>query len=360
MTAVGVGGLLGGCSAAQSTPSVASTGVTGAAVATVPTGVTVPAGFTATTLVSGHGATTGPDDITQLGDRIYVGYQNGVGSKGEPAPGGGRTSTVVAYTTGGTETGRWTLTGKVDGMTADPTTHTVLATVNEDANSSLYSIDPATGQGKVTHYQFSPNPLPHGGGTDSISVRNGQVFVVASAPAAKAGTKTYTAPALYTVTLAGTTASTTPALQDNARATDAVTGKSVTLNLSDPDSSESVPASDPRFGGDLLLDGQGDQQLVFVSQPGAKPKATVLNIKTQVDDSAFATGPGQTLYVVDSAKNSVIAIRGDFKAGDAFASIPKDSTKQPATLGRVNLSTGQITAFATGLGSPKGLLFASN
>jgi hypothetical protein len=51
--------------------------------------------------------------------------------------------------------------------------------VNEDANSSLYSIDPWTGQ--VTHYAYN-KALPHHGGTDAISFYHGMMLISASAP----------------------------------------------------------------------------------------------------------------------------------------------------------------------------------
>jgi hypothetical protein len=302
-----------------------------------------------------------------LDGKLFVAYQNGVGAKGEPSKTGAKDSTVVEYTPWGQKLAQWNLTGKVDGLSADPTRHFVVATVNEDGNSSLYTITPGgdwhddSGAGTVKHYQYSPNPLPHGGGTDSIAVRHGVLYITASAPAANADGTTYSAPALYKVTLDDTTAKVSSVLQDDSTATDAVTGKSVTLNLSDPDSSENVPHSVPRFGGDLLLDSQGDSQLIFLKHVGNHTQtATVLNLNTQVDDTAFATtgwcGSG-TLYVVDSGKGNLIAIRGDFRSGQAFTSVPKDSTTLPATLGGLDLKTGQVTPFATGMGNPKGLLF---
>jgi hypothetical protein len=317
----------------------------------------VPGGYSATVFATAPAGTSGPDDITQLGGRIYVGFQNGIGAKGEPSPTGQTASTVIEYTPDSHEVTRWTLTGKVDGLKADPAAHTVLATVNEDANTSFYAITPATKQ--VRHYTYSPNPLPHGGGTDSITVRDGVIYVVASAPAAAADGKTYTGPALYRLTLTGTTAHATPVIADNATATDAVTGKPTTLNLSDPDSSELVPSSVHRFGGDFLLDSQGDSQLVFLDKiASGHPVATVLNLSTQVDDTAFATRPNGTLYVVDGAKNDILALHGPFRPGAAFTSVPNDSTTLAGTLGSLDLATGKVTAFGTGLGSPKGLLFA--
>ena len=97
--------------------------------------------------------------------------------------------------------GQWDVAGKTDGVTADPDTHTVIATVNEDANSSLYAITPGRGGG-VQHYLYN-EPLPHNGGTDAISVVNGQLYISASAPGTT-GTLPApqpTFPAVYSVTL---------------------------------------------------------------------------------------------------------------------------------------------------------------
>jgi hypothetical protein len=43
-------------------------------------------GYTVTSFAA-VGNETNPDDITRLGDRIYVAFQNGVGSLGEASPG---------------------------------------------------------------------------------------------------------------------------------------------------------------------------------------------------------------------------------------------------------------------------------
>lgn len=319
-------------------------------------GITLAAGFSATVFATAPtAATTGPDDITKLGDDLFVGFQNGVGSMGEPASNGQTKSTVVEYDARGHQVASWDVTGKVDGLGADPTRHRVIATVNEDGNSSLYTITP--GRKSAQHYVYRPNPLVHGGGTDSVVVRGGTIFITASAPAPDADGTTYSKPALYTARLANGTATVTPVLMDNASAVDAVTGKTGTLNLSDPDSSEIVPHAVPRFGGDLLLDSQGDGELVFLKHPGKKnQQVTVLNLNTQVDDSAFATDPRGTLDVVDGANNDVIAITGPFRPGQAFTAVPSGSPT-PTALGSLNLSTGQVTEFGTGFGSPKGLLF---
>ena len=213
-----------------------------------------------------------PDDISALGRDIFVGFQNGVGPQGQPSPSGNLDSTVVEFTTGGHVLAQWDVAGKTDGVTADPDTGTVIATVNEDANSSLYSITPGWGGG-VHHYAYS-EPLPHNGGTDAISVVNGRLYISVSAPGTT-GTLPApqpTFPAVYVVALdpADSIAAVTPLFSDEDPATVAnvgtpQSGQSVKLALTDPDSNEVVPWDAPRFAGDFMLTSQGDLQQIFVS-----------------------------------------------------------------------------------------------
>ena len=89
---------------------------------------------------------------------------------------------------------QWDVTGKCDGLTADPALGRVIATVNEDAHSSVYLIDPAGG---AVHYRYSA-PLASKGGTDAIEVDRGMILISASAPGttgAAAPQSTY--PAVY-------------------------------------------------------------------------------------------------------------------------------------------------------------------
>jgi hypothetical protein len=353
----------GAVRASVAAAALAASGLTGVQMANAATGgatgITVPPGFHVSVFGTAPGAATLPDDITRLGDRIFVGFQNGVGTMGEPSPSGQTRSTVVEYSLGGRVLDRWNVTGKVDGLGADPDHNRVVATVNEDGDSSLYTITPdAPAWRQVAHYTYSPATLPHGGGTDSVVARDGELFISASNPSPDANGTTFSGPAVYSVTLAGGQARWRPVFDDNATATDVTTGKKVTLNLSDADSSENVPWSFPRFGGDFVLDSQGDGELVFVHTHGSKAESlSVLNLTTQVDDSSFATTRDETLYVVDAAKNEILAITGPFTPGQVFSAVPSDSTALPGTLGRVDLRTGQVTPFATGFGTLSGLLF---
>ncbi len=127
---------------------------------------------------------TKPDDITVLGNHIFTAFQNGVGPQGQPSTADGNTdSTVVEFTPSGRVIHQWDLHGKCDGITADSQLGVLIATVNEDANSSIYTIRPGAPKGaQITHYRYNRNPLPHNGGTDAISVYGGLVLISASAP----------------------------------------------------------------------------------------------------------------------------------------------------------------------------------
>ena len=184
---------------------------------------------------------TQPDDIVTLGGNLYIGFQNGVGSQGEASASGNLDSTLVEVTRTGSVVKQWDVTGKIDGMGADSATGQVIATVNEDSKSSLYT---ASG-GTITHYTYTPSSLPHLGGTDAVAVDQGKILISASAPGTS-GKAPASAPAVFVVTLnAGAkTAAVASFFADNATATGVNApnaGKKVTLALTDPDSNGGRP-----------------------------------------------------------------------------------------------------------------------
>ncbi len=307
-----------------------------------------------------------PDDIVSLGGNLYVGFQNGVGPQGEVALSGNLDSTLAEFTTTGSLVKQWDVRGKIDGMGADPASGRVFATVNEDSNSSLYTV----ASGTLTHYAYTPS-LPHKGGTDAVSVYKGKILISASAPGT-GGKVPASVPAVFVVTLnAGTkTAAVAPLFADNATATSAGTGnagKKVTLALTDPDSNEIVPSSSPKFGGDFMLDAQGDEQLVFSAASGQTVQ--VLKISNSIDDSAWATSATGTLYATDSTASTVDAITGTFTPGTMYAAVtPCNADNAPTncpapgflanSLGTINLTTGAVGKVTVNVPlTPKGLIF---
>jgi hypothetical protein len=370
----------------------------GAAVAS-PGGPTPPwssHGLTATSILSGtslqHTYTvsgtettatetlSNPDDITQLDGVIFAGFQNGVGPQGQPSSDGNIDSTIVALSRSGQALAQWDIQGKADGVTADPAIGGVIATVNEDAKSSLYTITPGAGGVGVVHQYAYSEPLPHGGGTDAISILGRQILISASAPGTT-GTLPApqpTFPAVYSVTLdpATSIANVTPYFNDQDPATvanvGAQQGQQVNLALTDPDSNEIVPFDAPRFGGEFMLTSQGDQEQIFVSNRGWHgPTLSVLSLSQSVDDTQWADGPG-VLYATDSTNDAIDAISGDFPRGPIVAATPCGSNSAPATcpgpgfpanyLGSLNPWTGAVTQLNVGGSAfvPQGgLLFMS-
>jgi hypothetical protein len=175
----------------------------------------------------------------------------------------------------------------------------------------------------------------------------------------------FTGPSVFTARIPahGSVVSLKPTFYDNSQATDAVRGNQVTLNLSDPDSNAVVPESSPRFAGDFMLDSQGDSELIFDSHPGTGDQSlTVLPLTSnsgapQVDDVSWATRPGGVLFAVDASQDQIDAISGPFASGTVLTAIPSDSQALASEIGTIDLATGTVTPFATGFGSPKGLLY---
>jgi hypothetical protein len=319
-------------------------------------------------------ATTGslsqPDDIVTQGGKLYVGFQNGVGSQGEAATSGNLDSTLVEFTTSGSVVKQWDMTGKIDGLGTDPATGRVFASVNEDSKSSLYVVSGGT----ATHYAYTQSPLPHMGGTDAISMFNGKILISASAPGTS-GKAPANAPAVYVATLnsGAMTAAVAPFFAINASATavnGSNAGKTVTLALTDPDSNMVVPSSSRKFGGDFMLNSQGDLQLIFSGANGQNLQ--VLKLSNPVDDTALATSASGTLYTTDSTADSVDAITGSFTPGTAYTAVtPCNANSAPAVcpvtgsatyglnyLGTINLETGAVSKVTVvGPVTPKGMIF---
>ncbi len=325
-----------------------------------------------------------PDDITVLGRHLFTAFQNGVGPQGEPSTDGNTDSTVVEFTASGHVIRQWDLHGKCDGITADSGRGVLIATVNEDANSSIYTITPGAKPGhQLRHYHYN-EALPHFGGTDAISVYHGHVLVSASAPGttgAAAPQPTY--PAVYSVVFHPAThvATVTTVFGDEANARVANSGPSlgkvVQLALTDPDSNEVVPASASRFAGDFMLTSQGDQEQIFL-QPSrsdglwAGRHLHVLLLSQAVDDTAWARSWGGRIFGADTSGDTIDAVTGPFRPGSVFVAVtPCDAGNAPATcpaagfpanyLGLLNPGTGHISKVALSgpAFEPQGMVFVA-
>ncbi|MFI5287316.1 MAG: hypothetical protein ACHQ4F_13470 [Candidatus Dormibacteria bacterium] len=283
-----------------------------------------------------------PDSIALDGNSVFIGFQNVTAKDGTDH----KSSTIVQYTMDGTMVKQFTVPGHNDGLRVDPATHLVWATSNEDGNPVLNVIDPTSGQ--VKPYAFPP--APHGGGYDDVWFMNGLAFIAASNPTLDAnGTNVF--PALDTITLSGSNAILKPILMGNATATDSISGKPVTLNLTDPDSL-TVDSK-----GQLVLVSQADSELVFIKNPGT-PQQSVSRtlVGDQLDDTVWSSSDHGRLLVTDGSSNTIYWVHVESTAGTVYTEAPSDSGVV-GFVGTVDLTTGFVRPVMIGFGQATGMAF---
>jgi len=310
-----------------------TTGLAGAApTAAAPTAAK---GYSLTTFAGPLAGSSAPDSIATVGNNVFVSYGNG----GDPTGAGGAMSTIAKYSNHGVLVGTVTVAGHSDGLRYDAATGQLWSMQNEDASPTLVLINPTT-LAATAPVPFSATP--HGGGYDDVAFGAGGTFVSASNP----GGNPNTGPAVVSVTRtsSGVTVGGT-VLAGNATASVINPGGgTTTLNLLDPDSLIFDNT------GRLVLDGQSDRQLVFISNPGTSSQSnSVLNLATSVDDTVFASGGRQRVLFADRNSNTVYALTGTFTAGEAIAA--QDGAN---AIGSINLDNGSIAPLVTGANSPHG------
>lgn len=292
------------------------------------------------------GTLTAPDSIAVLGNHVFIGYGDGHAPDGSD----GKNSQVVEYRM---DTGAlvhiYTVPGHNDGLKVDPCTGLLWALQNEDANANLVIIDTKAQTQKLYKVGTSLN----GGGYDDIIFLHGRVYFSASNPQLNPNT----GPAIVSVELGSVSVDVKTALAGDASAIDLPTDNTVTLNLQDPDSMTTDPL------GNIVLDSQGDQELVIVTNPGASNQS-VLHLPltyhssdgtapVEVDDTNFATSSSGFFLVADKNLNAVYAIhKKAFAPGAAYT-----AADGAHFVGALDMSTGFITPIVTGLPNPGGLVF---
>jgi hypothetical protein len=296
------------------------------------------------------GKYTAPDSIAVLNDHIFIGY----GDNNDPAGLDGKSNQIVEYDKAGSVLYIYYVVGHNDGLKVDPYTHKLWAMQNEDANPNLVIIDPITHEQKL--YTFAAAP-PHGGGYDDITFRNGKVYFSASNPSNNPNTE----PAIVEAKLVGDTIQVTSALEGNATATNVVTDTTVTLNLQDPDSMTLTPKND------ILLDSQGDSELVLLHSPGTTSQSVLLIPLSspfgtpQADDTVFIPSDDGFLLVADTPGDTVYAIRKSrFVPGTAYTAAvgaPDSAGAMVGFVGGLDLNFGELTPIVTGFQSPHGMAF---
>jgi hypothetical protein len=285
-----------------------------------------------------------PDSIAVMRGHIFVGYGNGVAPNGSD----GKSSTIVDYSLDGKIQYTYTVKGHNDGLRVDPRTRKLWAMQNQDANPNLVVIDPETHAAKP----YSFGPTPHGGGFDDIVFTGCKAYFSASNPASNPNT----GPAIVSATLDGNDLDVKPALLGTAMGIDIPTDKTMKLNLLDPDSM----TVDPQ--GNIVLNSQSDNELIYVSNPGPKQRVLVLPLsyttstgtaRIDVDDTAFVTSTQGFILFADEKLNKVFALKKNgFVPGQAYTSV-----SGAAFVGTIDLLTGLISPVVTGITAPGGMAF---
>jgi hypothetical protein len=293
----------------------------------------------------GAGALSQPDSIARGADSVFVGFQNHVAKDGTD----GKFSTIVQYSLTGQVLRSFSVKGHNDGLRVIDGSLWTLQ--NEDANPTLVLIDLKTGR----QHTFFP-PAPHGGGYDDLVVLHDNVFMTASNPNLDANNVNIF-PALVRVTLSQGSVHLESVLQGDAQAIDIPSGKSVTLDLTDPDSL----SVDCR--GNIVLNSQQDAELIFIRHPltgwqvAGRISITTAAGPTTVDDTAFAPSAQSSLLFSDVDANIVYRLDSPtfgFETGTAYS-----SSDTAGIVGVLNLDDGVLTPIATGFGSTRGMTFVT-
>jgi hypothetical protein len=286
-----------------------------------------------------------PDSIAIIGDKVFVGYGDGHLPDGSD----GLNSQVVEFGMDGSIVHIFTVPGHSDGLKVDPSTHFLWALQNEDANANLVIINPETQQQKL----FTFGPTLHGGGYDDLVFKGCKVYISASNPANNPND----GPAIVSAHLEGNTVQIEPVLAGEASAIDIPTDQTVQLNLQDPDSMTLDPL------GNIVLDSQGDQELIIVNNPDS-PHQRVLRLpltfltpggpmSVETDDTAFVTSSQGFLIFADKGLNTVYTLQKNaFAPGSAYT-----AADGGPFVGTLDTTTGVITPIVTGLSNPGGMMF---
>jgi hypothetical protein len=301
--------------------------------------------YTLSVFATAPAGLSAPDDIAVVDDHVFVGYGDG------HDPGGvdGLSSQVVEYNMDGSVVSTYTVLGHVDGVKADPITHKVWTLENEDGNTRLVIIDPETK--KTSLYIVGTGP--HGGGYDDILFRGCKVYFSASNPLINPNT----AAAIVSVKLGNGDVKLVKVMEGDADAINIPKDTIVRMNLQDPDSLTQDTL------GNLVLDSQGDQQLIIVSYPG-KSNQRVLQLPlsyqtssgpvgVEVDDTVFVSSSEGFILFADKGLNKVFKLsKKGFAPGSAYT-----AADGGPFVGTLDLTSGVITPIVTGLKGPGGMAF---
>jgi hypothetical protein len=115
--------------------------------------------------------------------------------------------------------------------------------------------------------------------------------------------------------------------------------------------------------GNIVLDSQGDQELIYVMHPG-KPNQQALrlplsflaagaSVPVETDDTAFVTSSQGFILFADKGLNTVFKLtRTGFVPGSAYT-----AADGGPFVGTLDLTSGIVTPVVTGISNPGGLVY---
>ena len=288
-----------------------------------------------------------PDSITIGGGSIWVEYGNGASSTGASG-----SSTIVQYSMTGQVENTYSITGLADGLKYDAATGNVWVLLNNDGNSALQFINPATQQVSDplyygSGYVYGPDS---GRGFDDVVFDGNRVFLSETNPA-------NTGDPVIVELLNGQapfgTLQTTGVLSFGDTGTNLVTGQTnQPLPITDPDSLKLLP------NGDLLLTGEADGAYIFVKDPGTNRQTesfVTLPSGDIPDDAIMPTSRSGTFYISNQGGNDVISVQvTGLNTHDLYADV---TNQNGGELVQIDPKTGAVTPIVTGLNAPHGLAF---
>jgi hypothetical protein len=123
------------------------------------------------------------------------------------------------------------------------------------------------------------------------------------------------------------------------------------MPLTDPDSM----MIDPQ--GDLVLDSQGDMQLLFIHNAGMPGQTVkVVPVGTPVDDTVWPTASNGCMIIADNASGVFSVCSNLWVTSTPLTAAPNDSTIV-SFVGTVALGSGLITPIIVGMNNPHGMAF---
>ncbi len=257
----------------------------------------------------------------------------------------GTFSTVVRYSPTGDVQSSFKIEGDVDGLKYDPYSGQVWALQNQDANSSLSIIDPATNS--VTHQSYAAVSSTQG--YDDVVFTKDATFLTYTNPSAPTdATLKEIVPGTYPIQVSTLLTAGSPGFN-------IVTGQTnYTLTKPDPDSLKLAPN-----GALVQTTGTNCDTLEIIRDPGTFNSVSYLTLSQKgatvsgMDDTQFLTASSGTLYSTVTNSNQVVALKiSGFSPGTLLAAIGGLNE-----IAIVDPTTGVLTPFATGLSGVHGLDF---